>query len=61
MGNCLSKVWKLFDLEYPNKISDILSLVSRLEKKFLYGAQYNKLHSTKVYKPTSMVLECYPL
>ena len=55
MGNCLSKVWKLFILEYQEQISDILSLVSRFEKKFLYGAQYNKLHSIKAYKP--MVLD----
>ena len=57
MGNCLSKVWKSFDLEYQEQISDILSLVSRFEKKFLYGAQYNKLHSIKAYKPSSMVLD----
>ena len=56
MGNYLLKVWKSFDLEYQEQISNILSFVSRFEKKFLYGAQYNKLHSIKAYKPSSIVL-----
>ena len=50
MDNCLSKVSKSFYLEYRDKISDILLLVSRFEKKFLYGAQFNNLHSIKAYK-----------
>ena len=50
MGNFLSKVWKSFNLEYQVQIFDILSLVSRFEKKFLYGAQYNKFHPIKAYK-----------
>ena len=57
MGNCLSEVWKSFNLENRDQISDIVPLVSRIEKKFLYGAQYNKFYSAKAYKPSSMDID----
>ena len=47
----MSKVLKSFDLEYQEQISDILSLVSRFEKKFLYVLNITSFILSKLINP----------